>query len=267
MKVDAPDIKDRMKRAVLTRMARSGIGIMRTEPRIRPQRTHFDADLRTRVAAEVEGFGLNDRDWTTWTSPAAVMGYLEETRVNSYHQTVATVAGAVDLNGKRVLDVGTCSGYLLRIIEDRFDDVTLTGTDYYEECVRLSQAMVPGGRMLQASIDDLRNHGERFDVVFCTEVLEHIVDTETQIPGLLSLVEPGGSLMVTVPNGQYDSTPAFTSDDGVSFVGHVNFWTPQSWAFYITRICAALPYPVTHEIGQLGNNFEGDVLYALIGKA
>ncbi len=258
---------DSLKRSVLTRMAQAGYGVMKTEPRERPELTYFDGALRERVESDVQQIGLNPAEWPVWSSPKAVMDYLEEQRVNAYHQTVELCGRhGVDLTGKSVLDVGTCSGYLLRIVDEKFDGVSLTGTDYYEECVRLSQALVPNADVVKASIDDLKSGEDTFDVVFCTEVLEHIVDTETQIPGLLGLVKPGGALIVTVPNGQYDSTPAFTSDDGVSYVGHVNFWTPQSWAFYIQRIAATLDYPVTFDVGTLGNNFAGDVLYALIRK-
>lgn len=260
-------VAQRVKRAVLTRMAASGYGVIRTEPRQRPELTHFDPALLERVSTEVHDLGLNPREWEVWSSPKAVLDYLEPPRVNAYHQIVQLCADhGVDLAGKSVLDVGTCSGYLLRIVAERFPDVLLAGTDYYDECVRLSQALVPQAKLSQASIDDLKAADDQYDVIFCTEVLEHIVDTETQIPGLLSRVTAGGALVVTVPNGQYDATPAFTSSDGVSYVGHVNFWTPQSWQFYIDRIVSGLSEPVEASVGQLGNLFAGDVLYAVFRK-
>jgi 2-polyprenyl-3-methyl-5-hydroxy-6-metoxy-1,4-benzoquinol methylase len=260
-------VAQKVKRAVLTRMAASGYGVIRTEPRRRPRLTHFDPALLGRVSDEVGGLGLNPREWEVWSSPKAVLDYLEPPRVNSYHQVVQLCADhGVDLAGRSVLDVGTCSGYLLRIVAEKFPDARLAGTDYYEECVRLSRALVPQATVTQASIDDLKAGQDSYDVIFCTEVLEHIVDTETQIPGLLARITPGGALVVTVPNGQYDATPAFTSGDGVSYVGHVNYWTPQSWRFYIDRIVATLPDEVEVHLGELGNLFDGDVLYALIRK-
>jgi 2-polyprenyl-3-methyl-5-hydroxy-6-metoxy-1,4-benzoquinol methylase len=41
----------------------------------------------------------------------------------------------------------------------------------------------------------------RYNIIFCTEVLEHIRDTETPIPIMLKLLDDGGSLVLTVPNG------------------------------------------------------------------
>ena len=39
-----------------------------------------------------------------------------------------------------------------------------------------------------------------FDLVLCTSVLEHVSDIELAKRNLVSLVEPGGCLLVTVPN-------------------------------------------------------------------
>lgn len=256
---------DSMKRSLHTRLAKSGYSISKTVPRSRPALTHYDPALHAKVTAVVEAYDYSKA--VHFPTPKSIMSYLDPARVNSYHQTVNALTGVgVDLNGKRVLDVGSATGYLLRIVENDFDDVTLFGTDYYEELVQVSKAIAPTAVVTQASIDELKATDERYDVIFCTEVLEHILDTETQIPTLLSMLNPGGALLVSVPHGTHDSTPAFTSDDGISFVGHVNFWTPQSWNYYIDRISKTLDYPVEVTTGTLGNNFEGDVIYAVIKK-
>lgn len=256
-----------LKYAIHTRLARSGLAVMRTEPRARPEMI-YSKESMARLVADIEAIGLNPQEWEIWTSPKAVLDYLKPTRVNSYQQVVELCAAhGIDLNGKTVLDVGTSSGYLLRLIEEQFEDVELHGTDYYEECVRLSRALVPSAQLSQASIDELKAGDSRFDVIFCTEVLEHILDTETQIPALLSMVNPGGALVLTVPNAQHDFTPAFTSPDGNSYVGHVNYWTEQSWGYYIGRITGGMDEVVDAATGTHSNLFVGDVLHAVIRKA
>lgn len=252
-----------LKQAVQTRLAKSGYALIRTEPRHKPQGIRYTAAEIEQLNRDIEALPLNPNDFKIWTSPAAVRSYLKEERINFYHQLVSAVDDlGVELKGKSVLDVGTCSGYLLRIVEKDYPDSAVTGTDYYEECVRLSKALVPNANVFQASIDDLKSSADTYDVIFCTEVLEHVLDTETQIPALLSLINPGGALVVTVPNGTHDFTPALTSEDGVSFGGHVNFWSSHSWEFYINRIVP------THrtKTGTLGVNFDDDALFAVIFK-
>src|SRR6266508_1350835 len=40
---------------------------------------------------------------------------------------------------------------------------------------------------------------QAFDVLFCTEVLEHVSDTYTAIQELARLVKPGGAIIITTP--------------------------------------------------------------------
>jgi 2-polyprenyl-3-methyl-5-hydroxy-6-metoxy-1,4-benzoquinol methylase len=253
-----------LARRAVARLAKSGYAVSRTEPR-NPSTsgTQFsDVEMDT-LSADLDKVFSGGQSFGVWSSKGAVMSYLAPARINFYHNIVAAAGKhGVDLAGKRILDVGTCSGYLLRVVQSRYPDAKLAGSDYYQDCVSLSAALTPAATVFQASIDDLRKTSDTYDVVFCTEVLEHIVDTETQIPALLGLLDSGGALMVTVPNGRFDTTPGHTSDDGVSWVGHVNFWSPQSWQFYISRIAGDYRY----ETGSIGVHFDGDALYAVIFK-
>lgn len=252
-----------LKEAVQDRLIRFGYMLIKTEPRSRPQ-----YDLTTpweieQLDRDLEALPLDDESFGIWSSAARVREYLRKSRLNFYHKLIASVADlGVEIAGRSVLDIGTCSGYLLRIIDRNYPGTKLTGTDYYDECVLLAKGLVPTATVFQASIDDLQHSSETYDVVFCTEVLEHIVDTESQIPVILDIVRPGGALVVTVPNGQHDFTPSLTSRDGVSYVGHVNFWSEPSWEFYVNRVAAG------HRIsfGKIAVNLEDDALFAVIFK-
>jgi len=51
-----------------------------------------------------------------------------------------------------------------------------------------------------AAVGDLSLLMPTFDLVLCTSVLEHVSDIQRAKRNLVSLVEPGGYLLVTVPN-------------------------------------------------------------------
>jgi 2-polyprenyl-3-methyl-5-hydroxy-6-metoxy-1,4-benzoquinol methylase len=253
--------KDKARKA----LARGGVSIIRHEP-LRPVPGNRDrAEEVGRLDADLGRIGLNDRDYDVFTSPAAVRGYLSDSRIDFLHRLLALLeANGVALEGKRVFEVGVGSGYLVRLLSEAVGpNGSVHGCDFYDELTRLASHVAPGATIFQGSIDTLRDSPERYDVVFCTEVIEHILDTETPIPTMLDLVADGGVLVVTVPNGTLDFTPAMSSDDGRSFVGHVNFWSAESWRFYIDRLTA----PRRTVVGELGVTFEGDVLYALIFKS
>jgi ubiquinone/menaquinone biosynthesis C-methylase UbiE len=57
------------------------------------------------------------------------------------------------------------------------------------------------GRWLvaQADVTKLPFAGGIFDVVICSEVLEHIEDNQTAVAELVRVLKPGGDLVVTVP--------------------------------------------------------------------
>jgi 2-polyprenyl-3-methyl-5-hydroxy-6-metoxy-1,4-benzoquinol methylase len=68
--------------------------------------------------------------------------------------------------------------------------------------------------------DDLKG---AFDVVMCTEVIEHILDDAKVMQDLANALKPGGRLLLTAPNADYrpmthhDAGPFSTVEDG----GHV----------------------------------------------
>jgi SAM-dependent methyltransferase len=70
---------------------------------------------------------------------------------------------------------------------------------------------------------DLAGRGDlvaRFDVVTCTEVIEHIIDDSKLMMSLAELLRPGGLLLLTTPNAEYipmdegDSGPFELIEDG-----------------------------------------------------
>jgi 2-polyprenyl-3-methyl-5-hydroxy-6-metoxy-1,4-benzoquinol methylase len=104
--------------------------------------------------------------------------------------------------GERVLEVGCGAGHVL----ERFDGGERTGID-------LSASMLMRTRRrLGASVNLARASAERlpfgeatFDVVVCTEVLEHTVDPAAVLAELMRVAGPDGRVVVSIPNeGQID---------------------------------------------------------------
>jgi 2-polyprenyl-3-methyl-5-hydroxy-6-metoxy-1,4-benzoquinol methylase len=250
-------IKSRVRRV----MERTGFWLVRVGPVERVHPVLYTAAELEQLDRDLEGLRINDRDYEVFTSADAIRGYLDLARINFYHQLIATCEKeGLSFEGKRVMEVGVGAGYLLRLLSDKIGDGSLHGSDYYEELTRIARGLAPKANIFQASMRDLESSSERYDVVICTETLEHILDTETPIPTLLGLLATGGALVLTVPNVMRDFTPPLGSDDGNSYVGHVNFWTKESWRFYIQRLVGARRF-VT---GSVGGRYVDESHYAII---
>jgi 2-polyprenyl-3-methyl-5-hydroxy-6-metoxy-1,4-benzoquinol methylase len=91
--------------------------------------------------------------------------------------------------GAAVVDVG-CGGQPLRMA------VTALGAHYLGVDVEQNRA---GTVDLVAEITNIPLAAASFDVVLCTEVLEHIADTSHAFSELARLLRPGGHLIATTP--------------------------------------------------------------------
>ena len=156
---------------------------------------------------------------TLYGSEDLVGQYLEPSRL-AFYEEVAEVCAL--LAPGSAIDVGCGTGHLLLALTRRLaQPCAVTGVDYSPQAIRRAEASIPGGRWIVSDIDHLRLV-ERFDLVLCTEVLEHLEDPVRAVEVLESLQAPGGSIVVTVPDGALDR-----------FEGHVQFWTEDEFAAFL----------------------------------
>ncbi len=99
-----------------------------------------------------------------------------------------------------ILDVGCGNGSMmsLPLAEQGY---TVTGIDLDEHSIQKARETNPfhNATFLVAKTKDLL--GNQYDVVICSEVLEHIEDYEPVILDLRRLCKPEGIVFITVPNG------------------------------------------------------------------
>ncbi len=108
--------------------------------------------------------------------------------------------------GMRVLDAGCGSGRHL-CESFRTPGVDVAGVDLNRDDLGKAKGFLSlmakeqKGRWLvaQADVTKLPFADGSFDVVICSEVLEHIEDNRTAVAELVRVLKPGGDLVVTVP--------------------------------------------------------------------
>jgi 2-polyprenyl-3-methyl-5-hydroxy-6-metoxy-1,4-benzoquinol methylase len=130
----------------------------------------------------------------------------------------------VDYQQKHVADVGCGTGGLLKALQNGFQPHALTGFEYSEKALELARAKVPGAEFCY--FDIYEGSPRQFDVIFCVEVLEHLLRPDLALRNVLAMLGESGAALITVPNGRIDT-----------FDGHINFWSPESWEVFLKQIC------------------------------
>jgi ubiquinone/menaquinone biosynthesis C-methylase UbiE len=99
--------------------------------------------------------------------------------------------------GDRVLEVGCGAGHVLA----RFATANRTGIDLSSGMLeRARRRLGPEVRLLRSQAERLPFADGSFDVVLCTEVLEHTNDPSQVISELLRVAGPDGRVIVSIPS-------------------------------------------------------------------
>ncbi|MBO9635871.1 MAG: class I SAM-dependent methyltransferase [Chitinophagaceae bacterium] len=105
-----------------------------------------------------------------------------------------------------VLDVGCGKGYLLQLLNDRFPELELHGTDFVAHA---------GAAQFPFTLSDARKlpfAGKSFDMVVCTHTIEHVHDAHSLIDELKRIARK--KLIVITPKQRYYY---YTLDEHVNF--------------------------------------------------
>ncbi len=134
-----------------------------------------------------------------WWDPAGEFAPLH--RLNPLR--AGYVAGRVALDGARVLDVG-CGGGLLAEALAR-QGAKVSGIDLSPAAIEVAElhALAEGLDLRYRCVDVASLTGterDRYDVVTCMELIEHVPDPAALLASLAAVVRPGGTVFVSTLN-------------------------------------------------------------------
>jgi 2-polyprenyl-6-hydroxyphenyl methylase/3-demethylubiquinone-9 3-methyltransferase len=100
--------------------------------------------------------------------------------------------------GERVLDLGCGAGRFLRAVGDA--GAQAVGVEIAQAALERAARLAPGAELHHVAPDgDLPLEDGSVDLVWCSEVLEHVADTAQFLTELRRVLRPGGRALLTTP--------------------------------------------------------------------
>ena len=150
--------------------------------------------------------------------------YMDKNRLKFLESVVELAVSKINIFSKKhILDVGCGTGDLLNILIQNEIGETHLGIDYASTAERVVKSINENIDFLFGDLYEL-NLPQKYDLVFCTEVIEHVATPRKFVEKILQTMDTGGHLIITVPDGRKDT-----------WVGHRNFWSPESFEEFIAE--------------------------------
>ena len=185
------------------------------------------------------------------------------------------ISSKVEIEGKTLLDVGCGGGILAEALHDK--GAIVTGIDAAGPGIKIAKHHAKKNNKLidyqESTAEDLiKKSSEKYDVVTCLEVLEHVPDPKLLVKTCIDLLKPNGDLFLSTINKNPRSW--ITAIVGAEYIFNIlpkgthefdKFIKPSSLGSYIREGSAELVEtkgmfynPITHKANlnnDLGVNY------------
>ncbi len=117
------------------------------------------------------------------------------------------------LAGKRVLDMGCGTGWFTHELIKRGGEVV--SSDIGHQLLLATRTKTAESSLVVNSLEALGFVDACFDIVLCTEVIEHTPNPRQAVAELMRVLKPGGVLVLTVPNRVWQFSVAVADKLGI----------------------------------------------------
>jgi 2-polyprenyl-3-methyl-5-hydroxy-6-metoxy-1,4-benzoquinol methylase len=159
--------------------------------------------------------------------------YTEEIYTRKYPVFLEILTNYVQIGeAYRVLDAGCGLGVFTNLVKERFGVMDMHGFDFSSVAISHAKEKYTA---IDFFVHDIYNPlSTKYDVIICTETLEHLVKPDTAVRNLTAALSDEGVLVLTVPDGDIDHCSR-----------HINFWNQVNWELFISEVTDEAFYSTT----------------------
>lgn len=158
---------------------------------------------------------------------------LQKILINNFFSNLISLIKPLKIES--ILDAGCGEGFTMNKLKENGIGKRIEGIEYANEAIALSKKLYPNLVIKQASIYDLPYKDSSFDLVICTEVLEHLDEPEKAVREMLRVTKK--YLILSVPNEPFFLLSNFLRGKNLrrfgNDIGHINHWNPFSLKMYL----------------------------------
>ncbi|MGA2967578.1 MAG: class I SAM-dependent methyltransferase [Candidatus Levyibacteriota bacterium] len=136
-----------------------------------------------------------------------------------------------------ILDVGCGEGFTLNRLREKGIGKKLEGLEYSKDAIALGRETYPDIKISQGSIYKLPYKDNAFDLVLCTEVLEHLDKPQDALKELVRVSKK--YLVISVPNEPFFMFAQLVRGRNWSRFGndieHINHWTMFGFPQFVKK--------------------------------
>ena len=153
---------------------------------------------------EIDNFAAMSAQWWDESGPMAPLHDFTPVRIDYILDSIRRIGTGSDGGpaGLRVLDIG-CGGGLLAEPMARLG-AQVTGIDATPQAIDAAKAHAAAGGLAIdyqcRTAESLAETGARFDVIYASEVIEHVTDRRLFARAIAAMLAPGGTVIITTIN-------------------------------------------------------------------
>lgn len=171
----------------------------------------------------------------TATQSVWQLKFLQRFLINNFFTVLADEVKK--LEPKAILDVGCGEGFTLQRLKDAGIGRSYEGVDALPAALALGRKMHPGLRLRQGDIYHLPYKANAFDVVICTEVLEHLQEPAKALKELKRVTK--NFCVLSVPNEPWFMIGNLLRGKNFSRLGndieHIQHWSSGSIRTFVEK--------------------------------
>lgn len=111
------------------------------------------------------------------------------------------VSSLIPNKPNKILDVGCASGWFISEISKKFPKTQCYGIDVYAQAIVLAKKLYPQIKFKVADAHKLPFKKDAFEVVVCTEVLEHVENPQKVILEIKRILKRAGTAVIELDSG------------------------------------------------------------------